>query len=912
MSRGPALPSRRLPRTVRIAVALNRLLLRSFPTRFRRQHAAPLLQNTTDLLKAQYARSRGPGVFLLWLRLARDLVASGLAERSHVRHSLPTRERLSMLDTLLLDLRYARRTLVQRPQLTILSVLTLALGIGASASMFSVVDGVLLRSLPYPAADRLMSVAVTIPEWEGHEALGHLAASARWSHEEFEQWYERQSSFEAASLVAFAAGNLTGLGEAQRVAIGLTGLDLFSMLGAAPAAGRFFHADDEVSEGHVVVVSWAFWQEQLGGTADLGSQRLRLSGTPYEVVGVLPEGFAVSAEAPLPLWIPIFSSRPGGYFTGNTGDSDHVFDMMATLNDGVSLPMASDETGRLLKAVGGADHFTQHDATIVPYLEVVVGSVRTPLALLMLAVVVVLLVACGNVATFLLGQAIDRRQEIAVRGALGAARRRVARQLMTESVLLSGIAGILGAALAAYGVRVLVALAPAGVPRIAHVALDLRALGFAFGVSLLSGILFGLAPAISLARTDLAGAFRAERFGSAARSRLQSAMVIAEVAAATILLVGAGLLTRSFLVASAVDPGFDPEGVLTLTARPERSRFLDADGEFDAGAMRGHYDRLQQRIAALPGVDAVALAQTLPFSRSFANNNISPEGYEGEDADMLIGQRRFVSPSYLELIGTRLLDGRYLQPADDVAEAASVVVVTERIARRFWPNESAVGRKLGWWGLESEIVGVVADIRDHELTQEVGMQFYAPLTPYGQAGGSLLIRTSGDANALIGSVREAVREVDPDLPISALLPMTERIAGSMASSRYLTRLIVAFAAVAALLAVLGLYGVTSRAVASRTRELGIRLALGAVGRDVVSMMLRTGVRLAVVGTGLGLLVSLAGTRLLEGLLFGVERNDPATIVAIVLIVGALAVAASLIPALRASRVDPVEALRADG
>ncbi len=899
------------PWAVRLALAASRALLRTFPSRFRQEHADSMLQNILDILSAQHARSGTPGVVWLWLRLARDLISNGLAERAHDGPSLPPSERLSMFDTLLLDLRYARRSLAQRPQLTLLSVFTLALGIGASAAMFSVVDGVLLRPLPYPAADRLVSVAVTIPEWKDHEALGHMADSARWSYTEFVEWYDRQESFRAASLVGAASGTLTGAGEAQRVTVGLAGLDLFSLLGASPAAGRFFLPDDEASDGHVVVVSWTFWQERLGGIDDLAGQVLRLSGTPYEVVGVLPEDFAVSVTRTRPLWIPIFSSRPGGYFAGNTGDPNHVFDVMAVLNGGVTEVMAADETGRVLKAVGGPDHFTQHDATLAPYLDIVVGDVRAPLTLLMVAVVVVLLVACGNVATFLLGQAIDRQQEIAVRGALGAGRLRITRQLLTESLVLGALAGILGATFAAFGIRALVALAPAGVPRITDVALDVRALGFAVGISVLSGILFGLAPAISLARTDLSGAFRAERFGSAGRSRLQAAMVIAEVAAATILLVGAGLLTRSFMSVNRVDPGFRAERVLTLVAWAERSRFADAEGTFDDGAMRGYYDRLQERLAALPGVEEVGLAQSLPFSNSYANNNITPEGYVGEDADMLIAERRFVSTNYLQLMGAQLLEGRHLRPSDDVAEAASVVVVNEYLARRFWPHESAVGKTLGWWGQESVIVGVVADIRDFELTQEVAMQLYSPLAPHGQAGGSLLIRTTGDPNAMVGVVRDAVNVVDAELPISALLPMSARIARSMDSSRYLTRLIAVFATVAAFLAVLGLYGVTTRAVASRTRELGIRMALGAVGRDVVSMMLSSGARLAIIGTTLGLLGSLAGTRLLEGLLFGVERNDPLTLAVIVLVVGSLAVVATLIPALRASRVNPVEALRGD-
>jgi predicted permease len=900
-----------LPRLVRLAVGACRPLLRTFPSSFRERHAAPLVQNAADLLAAEHARGGAGSTFFLWLRLSRDLVTNGLAERAHNRLVLPPNEQLPMLDTLLLDLRFARRALARRPGLTALAALTLALGVGASASMFSVVDGVLLKPLPYPDAERLMTVFVTIPEWEGHESYDRMAREARWSYEEFVDFYERQESFRYAALLGGAAGNLTGLGDAERTQIGLAGLDLFTMLGATPAAGRFFDPADAASDGHVTVVSWSFWQERLGGNADAVGSTLNIGGDPYQVVGVLPEGFAVSSSTPYPLWIPVFSNRPGGFFPGNTGDMNHVFGAMAMLNEGVTPDMAADETGRLLRAVGGPDHFTQHGANVVSRLERMVGPARAPLFLLMGAAVLVLLVACGNVATFLLGQAVDRQHEMAIRGAIGAGRKRIARQLLTESVLLGSVAGVLGIGIAWFGVRALTAIAPAEVPRMAYVALDGRALAFALGVSLLSGLLFGLAPALTLARTDLSGALGAERFGSAGRSRLQATMVVAEVAAATILLIGAGLLTRSFISANSIDSGFQPEGVLTLMARPESSRFVDAEGEYVPAAERAYYQRLQDEIAAIPGVEAVALAQVLPFSRSYANNTITPEGYEGEDAHMLLGQRRLVSPNFLPLMGARLLDGRHLEPADDVEEAASVVVVTNSIASRFWPGESAVGKKLFWWGQESVIVGVVADIHDRDLTEDVGMQFYASMTLFGQAGGSLVIRTNGDPSAFAGQVRDVVRAVDSDLPIIALTPLTARISESLANSRYRVRLIGVFAIAASLLAVLGLYGVTARAVAARTREVGIRLALGAVRGDVISMVLRQGTRLALVGTGLGLVVSLMGTRFLEGQLFGVEPNDPMTLAAIVVVVASLSILAALVPALRASRVDPVEALRSD-
>jgi predicted permease len=500
---------------------------------------------------------------------------------------------------------------------------------------------------------------------------------------------------------------------------------------------------------------------------------------------------------------------------------------------------------------------------------------------------------------------------MAVRSAIGAGHGRIVRQLLTESALLGMIAGAFGLVLARAGIAGLAALAPAYLPRLDAVALDLRAAGFAAAVSLLAGLLFGVAPALSLGRGRLARTLGSARSGSRSGSLLQSGMVVAEIALATVLLVGAGLLTRSFLRLNAVDPGFDAAGVVRLQLALDYGAFRTPEDQFDDAGVRARMDEIAAELRALPEVVDVAVSQSPPFSGYAANNNILPEGHEPQDGDFWLADRRFVTPGYFEVVGARLVEGRFLEPQDDRPDAASVVVITENIARRFWPGASAVGKRLGWWGQESIVVGVIEDVRDTSLADDPPMQFYAALAPFEQAGGSFLIGTRGAVEDLVTTVRNTTRRVAPNTPIMTLGRLDDAVAGSLDEARFRTRLIGLFALLAAILSVSGLYGVTSRAVAARVRELGVRVALGADRASVVGLVLRDGVRLAAIGALIGVAASIAGTRLLESFLYDIEPNDPLTLTLIVALVAGMAVLASLVPSLRASRVDPAEVLRAE-
>jgi predicted permease len=815
-----------------------------------------------------------------------------------------------MIDSLLQDLRFARRSLSRRPGLSGLAVATLALGIAASVSMFSVVDGVMLRALPYPDSERIAAVYTTIPEWREIPALSAFWERTKWSYEEFVPWRSRQRSFSAAAVVEDSAATLTGAGEASRVRLGFAGLELLPMLGVTPLHGRLFNDEDIATHAAVALLENGFWRQRFAGDPAIVGEPIVLDDEPFTVIGVLPPDFHIERH-PAQVWLPVFENLPFGYFTGNTGEMDHTLSVLGRLRPEVTPEMASEEVGRLLTEIGGADHFTRHGGRAVPWLLDETRGVRFPLLVLMAAVLLLLVVACANVATFLLGQAVDRRQEIAVRGALGAGGTRIARQLVTESLLLSAAGGALGLVLAVPGVRALTLLAPPELPRLDSVGLDLRAGAFALLASTAVGLLAGLAPAASLARSDLARRLGAARHGGRGRSRLQATMIVAEVMVATLLLAGAGLLVRSFLKLNAVDPGFEPERVLWVRTAPNFNPFRDAAGSLQAPAARLYLQELADAVRGVPGVTGTSIAQMVPFSGGRANNNVTPEGYEGEDGWLTIGERRFVDPGYHRLIGIPLLQGRYLSPEDDRPDAASVVLISEGMARRFFPAGDAVGRKLTWWGQESEIVGVVGDVLHGSLDEPPEMTFYAPLALFDQAPSSLLVRTEADPVAIVPAVRAALARVDPDLPVVEATPLTELIAGSLVQARYRTRLIVAFAILAALLSVLGLYGVTARAVAGRSRELAIRVALGAEPGSVIGLVLRDALRLAAAGAVLGLGLSLASARVLAGFLYGVPANDPVTLATIVALVAGMATVAALAPSLRASRVDPVRALRAE-
>jgi predicted permease len=805
---------------------------------------------------------------------------------------------------LIQDVRFALRNIARRPAAMSLAVFTIAIGIGASSAMFSVVDTVLLRPLPYPDPERVVSVYPTIPEWRGHQSLGHVWDRASWSYPEFAEWKQRQTSFEIGAVISGGAETLTGAGEPERINTGRASWELFSILGVSPALGRLFTAEDDNRTGErVTLLSAEFWRNRFGADSDVVGSTIRLSNNLHTVVGVLPDGFEVAGYQAV-LWTPV------GGPPDETQRGNHNLKMIARLRDGAAIERAQAETAQSLLAQPEPDHVV-HGANVLPLLEDITQDARAPLFIFVASSLLVLVVACGNVAALLLGVGIEREQELAVRGALGAGRGRLAGQLLTESVVLAVLGGVVGIAVAGVAIEIIVSMAPADAHRIDQVGIDGRVLGFGVVMSGLSGLLLGLMPALSFSRTSIVRSMQASRAPGVAKSRLQSAVVAGEMAVATVLLVGAGLLTRSLMELNAVEPGFQAEGLASVLVSPDYGRF-DADDEAaEDAAVDAYFGEIRAELAAIPGVDDVAISSSSPFGRSRSNNFIELEGYEPADGELLIGERYFVSDNYVNVLQTRLLEGRHFTVADDRPDAAPVAMINEPLARHAWPGESAVGKRLSFWAGDFTIVGVVEEVRDRSLSSSSVFQYYVPRQRMGGRGGSFVIRAGGDLAAVIALVRDRIWSVDPDLPVRSVLPLRERMQQSLAEQRLSAQLMLAFSGVAIFLALLGVYGVTARTVAWRTREVGIRVALGAEQSRVMGMILRHGVRLALIGTGIGLVLSFGIMRVLESALYGTAPTDPLTLVLVAVSVGVMSLVASLPSSIRATRVDPMVALRAE-
>lgn len=803
------------------------------------------------------------------------------------------------------DVRFALRAMARRPAACLLAVLTCALGIGSSVAMFSVVDTVLLRPLPYPEAARIVSVYPTIPEVRGHPSLHAIWDRASFSQPEYLEWRERQTSFVQAAALSRSASTLFGEGGAQRVAIGLCTPELFAMLGAVPVLGRTFTAGDaRVGAPLVVVISHAFWQTRFGGARDVIGQSLRMEGGERTIIGVLPASFHLKDYA-VPMWAPIPETPDEGE------RENHSMMVLARLAPGVTVARAQEESTAILQALSEKHRTSNinHGANVVPRLRDDTREVRLPLMILLAAAGLLLVIACVNVAALVLGMGIDREPELVVRSAMGAGRPRLLRQLVTEGVLLSLMGGAGGVLLAMSLTPALVQLAPAGVPRLQDVQVDVRVMAVAFLISAITGIAFGLVPGLLLTR-DLAGRLRDAR-SRRMRARLHRGLVVVQIALATVLLGGAALLTRSLLALRAVNPGFDPRGVLTVQVAAPYDRFRDGDS-FDGPRYDEYFGRLERALAAIPGVEAVAITTLPPFSGSRANNLIEVEGYTPAPGEVMLAERYSVSANYMEVMRMRIVEGRGFTAMDDRPGAQKVTVVSESFARQYWPNGSAVGRWLRVVNDTYTIIGVVADVRDRSLAGDDYLRYYLPRLARGGQGGHFVLRTTlEDPASLSSAVRTAVLSVDPELAITAIAPMTLRICDSLSAERFRTRLIVTFAALAAVFAVLGIYGVTNRAVASRTREIGIRVALGAQRASVIQLVLRQGLGLAVAGIALGVLASLAALRTIETFLYGTTPADPVTLTLVATALALLAVLASLLPSRRAASIDPQVALRAE-
>jgi putative ABC transport system permease protein len=809
----------------------------------------------------------------------------------------------ALLDTIMQDVRYGARTLARTPAFTTAAVIVLALGIGANAAIFSVVDAVILRPLPYENPGRL---AVILHDGDGPVSPANFA-----------DWRDQSRSFESMGAAEYWTPNMTGVDEPEKLwALHVTP-SIFPMLGVAPLVGRTFLAEEgERGAEHEVVIAYSLWQRRFGGDPRVVGESITLDGAQYTVVGVMPRDFKFAPfwATKTELWAPLIVDAANG----REASSLRVF---ARLAPGVSVRQAQSEmatvTARLEREYPG----TNRGITVQSLKEKVVGDIRPALLVELGAVSFVLLIACANVAHMLLARTAARRKELALRAALGASRARVMRQLLIESLLLALLGGGAGSLLALGGIRALVALAPGGIPRIETIGLDARALLFLLGISLLTGVGFGLVPALRASATDLNDALKEGGRGSTEgirRNRFRSVLMASEFALALMLLVGAGLMIRSFIALRAIDPGFDPHNLLTMVvpvagsreAAPERRAIF--------------YEELLQRVRAIPGVVSASAINHLPLAGDEWGRTFRVEGRPlAHQTDAPAATYRVIFPGYFRTMEIPLLRGRDVGESDNLG-APAVVVVNEFLASRYWPGEDPIGKRITLDDPERDsvswltVVGVVKNAVRGEWSAPEHEEIYLPFLQnrsYLEGSGAhvayqtLVIRTSGEAAALAPAVRHAVWSLDGNLPVSEVQTMDAVVARSTAQPRFNLFLLATFAAVALVLAAVGIYGVMSYSVSRRTHEIGLRMALGARPGDVLGIVVGQAMLLATIGACVGLVGALTLGRFMSSFLYGVQPSDPLTFLAMAVVLGAVALAASYIPARRATRIDPLLALR---
>jgi putative ABC transport system permease protein len=801
------------------------------------------------------------------------------------------------VSTLLQDIRYALRTLAKTPGVTLIAVLTLGLGIGATATVFSCVNALFLR--PFPYADPLALVALR----SDNPARGWIGSSV--SYPNFADWREQAQSYTGMAAHSGQSFNMSGGDEPERLEGEAISWNMFGLLGVAPMLGRdFVPADDEPGAAPVVLLSAALWERRFGADSALVGRSISLNGRPYTVVGIMPPPHQFPDDAQL--WVTL--SRPRTERRGM-----NFLNVIGRLRDGVTAEAAHAElvgiAGRL--AAQYPDDNRDWSASVVPLREDEVGEYKTVLALMMGAVGFVLLIACANVANLLLSRAAARHREMAIRAALGAGRLRIVRQLLTESVLLALGGAVLGIVIALWGVDLIVAAVPADRPFWMVFTIDQRVLAFTAAVALGTGLLFGLAPAWQVTRTDLHDSLKEGSRGAGTgggRQRLRHTLVVAQVALSMILLVGAALMIRSFLRLQRVDPGFDRQNMLASTVVLSGQRYDSTR------ARAGFFEDLLSRLRALPGVTGAAASQAPPLSGSGSTSTFTVEGQTVQTGEQPEGNWQAVTGGYLTLLGVPITRGRDLTDRD-VRDSARVAVVNRTMAERFWPGDDPLGKRFRFGGADEAdsewftIVGVAGNVRHGRLGEPPENQFYIAYSQAAYRGMVVLLRTAGDPTALAPALRREVRAVDPQLPVFELETMNEMYRQSLWEQRLYGAMFGSFAAVALLLAAVGLYGVMAYMVTLRTHEIGVRMALGAQRRDMLRLVVRRGLTLAGLGVAIGLVGAFAVTGLLRGFLFGVTATDPLSFLGIPLILSLVALLASWVPARRATRVDPILALR---
>jgi putative ABC transport system permease protein len=838
---------------------------------------------------------------LTW-ELLRAALAIRLVRRSPAHLSpLTSHRRDSLVKTLLSDLRYGLRQLARSPGFTALAVLTLALGIGATTAVFSVINPVLLRPLPYAHPERIMTL------WE----RGELGEESNTGYATFLDVRQLARSFDDIAAMSSWQPTLQGGAEAERLDGQRVTREFFAVLGVRPALGRdFSDAENVRGQHHVVILSHGLWQRRFGGDASLVGRSVTLNGVEYAVVGVMPKSFESLLAPTAQLWAPLAyeSSLPWAC------RSCRHLRMIGRLKAGVDPGAAKTELD-LLSARLVSEHPTDYPTTgmfVVPLQLRLTRDVQPALLAVLAAVGFVLLIACANVSSLLLGRAMKRESEFAIRAALGAGRRRVVRQLLTESVLLGLLGGLGGVALAWGGVKGLTAMGPASLPRLQAIGIDLGVLGFTATLSLASGLLFGLIPALATARPDLFTALRPGGRHTAQRRRrvARAILVIGEVAMALMLLVGAGLLLRSLQGLLGVDPGFEPRRLLTMEVQTTGPRYENDD------AIRAFFVRAADAIRTIPGIEGAGWTSQLPLGGNFDRYGVAIEGKPlPNPANAPSADRYAVSPGYLEAMRIPLKRGRTIS-ASDARDRPPVVLINETFAKQDWPGKDPIGARVKLGGPEAPwrtIVGIVGDVHHVSLDERQPPQIYLPEAQWLDADGAMVLaaRTRGDPASAAPAVREAIRSVDRDLPILHVAGMEEVIANTADQRRFAFVLFQVFALVALLLAAAGIYGVLAGSVAERTREIGIRAALGASRSGLLGLVLRQGLGLTASGIALGSFGALLLSSFLRTLLFGVAPQDPLTFTGVVVVLSVVALLACWIPARRATRVSPLEALRGD-
>ncbi|MGB6875323.1 MAG: ABC transporter permease [Candidatus Acidiferrales bacterium] len=819
------------------------------------------------------------------------------------------------IETFFQDVRYALRMLRKSPGFTAVAVLTLALGIGASTAVFSLVDVVLLKPLPFPHAERIV-----FPWRLPPHGLNLGFDKIPWGRFDFLFLSQESKTFEYLGAFQSDSFNLTGSGDPVRLDGLRASAGFFSTLGVSPSLGRAFtQEEDYPGREHEVILSYALWRERFGADPGILGRTLELNGAPYTVIGVMPRGFAFPRANEMPsvfdftsqcqLWVPLALNH-----SPLIPNEPFGLAVVGRLRPGVTVAQAQAEMNLLGKSLE-AQYLNRKGwftSDVTPLTHQVAGDTRQPLLLILGAVGVVLLIACFNVASLLLTRSLARKRELTLRAALGAGRLRLICQVLTESIVLAGagaLAGILLAQCAIYFVKI---LGPSSIPRLGEMGLDIRVFVFALGVSLITGILFGLAPALGATQGNLVESLKEgghRSSSSAAAQKARQSLVVSQIALALVLVIAAGLLTRTFYRLLTVDPGFRPVHVLTFKLS------LSALKYSDPAHMVSFYRNALRQLQAMPGVQSAGITDIVPMGGATNATRLRiPGRTKADPSDIPVANYSVASPGYFAAVGTPILRGRSFLESD-TADSMPVTIISNTMAKKFWPGQDPLGKQVGPMSSLyplATIVGIAADVKHISLREAPSPEMYVPYTQ--KVWVPLLtmdavLRTTQDPASISATARATVHSIDPDLPLADIEPLTDIVVDSMTGQRFAMLILGAFGAIALALAMIGMYGVISYGVAQRTQEIGIRIALGAQRRDVLQMVLGHGIRLAALGIGIGLAAAFGVTRLMGSFLYGVAATDPLTFVAVSLLLLAVALLACYIPARRAMRVDPMVALR---